>query len=96
MTNNENQLQRADMMKTPCPPVIAWCSFCYHKCVNLRVVTRIIIVVKQPLHLNVCYLQTALTFGKPGWIIVDVAEGDVDGGGSGQAPQLAPHVLGLD
>lgn len=42
------------------------------------------------------YWQTALTFGKAGRIIVDIAEGDVDGGGAGQPPQLAPHVLGLD
>lgn len=42
------------------------------------------------------YWQVVLTFGKAGRIIVDIAEGDVDGGGAGQPPQLAPHVLGLD
>lgn len=41
-------------------------------------------------------IKRVLTFREPGWIIVDVAEGDVDGGGPGQAPELAPHVLGLD
>ena len=42
------------------------------------------------------FKKRALTFGEPGWIIVDIAEGDVDGGGPGQPAQLAPHVLGLD
>lgn len=43
----------------------------------------------------ILYLN-ALTFREPGWIIVDIAEGDVHGGGPGQPPQLPPHVLGLD
>ena len=42
------------------------------------------------------FFKYLLTFREPGWIIVDVAEGDVDSGGPGQPPQLAPHVLGLD
>ena len=37
-----------------------------------------------------------LTFGESGGVVVDVAEGDVDGGGPCQPPQLAPHVLGLN
>lgn len=53
-------------------------------------------VVKQPLYLNVYHLRMVLTFGEAGWIIVDIAEGDIDGGGPGQPSQLAPHVLGLD
>lgn len=95
MTNNEKQLQRADMMETSWPAVIARCSFRYRKRANQHIVTCISIAVKKPFGFNV-YLQTALTFGKPGWIIVDVAEGDVDSGGTCQAPQLAPHVLRLD
>lgn len=36
------------------------------------------------------------TFSKPWWIIVDVSQGDVDGGGSSQTPQLSTHIFGLD
>ncbi len=38
----------------------------------------------------------SLTFRESWWIIVDIAQGDVDGGGPSQPPKLAPHVLGLD
>lgn len=96
ITNNENQLQRADVMETPRPAVIAQCLFYYYKtcgsvCRHLQYYRCL-----QPLHVNVSSSQTALTFREPGRIIVDIAEGDVDGGGSSQPPQLAPHVLGLD
>lgn len=37
-----------------------------------------------------------LTFGEPWRIIVDITEGDVDGGCPGKAAQLPSHVLGLD
>lgn len=54
-------------------------------------------VVKQQLVSNfINYQQRGLTFGEPWWIIVDIAERDVDGGGPGQPPKLAAHVLGLD
>lgn len=36
------------------------------------------------------------TFGEARRVVVDVAQADVDGGGAGQAAQLAAHVLGLD
>lgn len=38
----------------------------------------------------------APTFGEARRVVVDVAQADVDGGGAGQAAQLAAHVLGLD
>lgn len=41
-------------------------------------------------------LYSQRTFRKPGRVVVDVYEADVDGGGPGQTSQLTPHVLGLD
>lgn len=95
MTNNEKQLQRVDMMNTPCPVVIAQCLFHYQK--NVRTCIRsssssLLYITAE----DVVFLQSALTFREPGRVVVDIAEGDVDGGGPSQSPQLAPHVLGLD
>lgn len=41
-------------------------------------------------------VQDSLTLGKARRVVVDVAEGDVDGGGGGQTAQLTSHVLGLE
>lgn len=40
--------------------------------------------------------KLSLTLVKHGRVVVDITEGDVDGGGAGEPPELAPHVLGLD
>lgn len=37
-----------------------------------------------------------LTLGEARRVVVDIGEGDADGGGSREPPQLARHVLGLD
>lgn len=38
----------------------------------------------------------AHTLGKLGWVVVDVGQSDVDGGGAREAADLACHVFGLD
>ena len=37
-----------------------------------------------------------LTLREARRVVIDVAEGDVDGGGGGKPPQLTSHVLGLE
>lgn len=37
-----------------------------------------------------------LTLGEAWRVVVDVGELDGDGGGPGESPQVAPHVLGLE
>lgn len=40
--------------------------------------------------------EASHTLRKPGWIVVDVGERDVDGGGPWKTPHWAGHVFGLD
>lgn len=39
---------------------------------------------------------TCLTLVEHGRVVIDVAERDVDRGGTSEPPELAAHVLGLD
>lgn len=41
-------------------------------------------------------VYTVLTLRELGWVVVDICEGDVDGGGSRESSNRSCHVFGLN